>query len=316
MTTYDVTTFGEGQIRFTVNKGERLATARTLRMTPAGSEANVAGLLSQLARRTAWASVMPQGDLARRVIEEYRSVGVDLSHVVRVPEGRVALYFMEPGDPPLPAKVTYDRMHTAFRDITPETFNWDALLDTRVLFVTGITAALTQNTADVVTYAVEEAHKRGVKVALDVNHRTMLSSPERARTVLEPLLDKVSILFCSRLDGRTVFGIEGEGAEVNRKLHAMTGIDHVVSTDGMAGVYYSGLEGERTFAVQAVSVVDRPGAGDSFVAATLHGYLDDDVLAGIGYGQRVSKFALTHHGDLTHISAAELEIPTTTDIVR
>ena len=55
MTTYDLTTFGEAQIRLTVPMGDRLATCRGLRLTPAGSEANVAGLLAQLGRRAAFA---------------------------------------------------------------------------------------------------------------------------------------------------------------------------------------------------------------------------------------------------------------------
>jgi 2-dehydro-3-deoxygluconokinase len=316
MRTYDLSTFGEGQIRLTVGKGERLSTCRDLRLTPAGSEANVAGLLAQLQRRTAWASVMPCTDLAQRFMDEYRAVGVDLSNVVRTGDDRMALYFMEPGDPPMPARVTYDRLHTPFREISPETFDWDKLLDTRILFVTGITAALTDSTAKTVAFAVEEAHRRGVAVALDVNYRSLLWSPEKARSVLEPLLDKVSILFCSRLDAIKLFGMEGDGSSVNQQLRAMTNIDHVVSTDGVAGVYYSGIEGEFSYRVEPVPVVDRPGAGDSFVAGALHGYLNNDVQAGIHYGQQTSKFALTHHGDLTHITTAELAIPGTTDILR
>ena len=46
---FDLTTIGEGQIRLTVPQGERLSNTRQLRMTAACSEANVAGLLSQLA---------------------------------------------------------------------------------------------------------------------------------------------------------------------------------------------------------------------------------------------------------------------------
>lgn len=68
--------------------------------------------------------------------------------------------------------------------------------------------------------------------------------------------------------------------------------------------------------MESVPVVDRPGAGDAVVAGTLHGYLADDVLAGISYGLRTSKLALTHHEDLTHVTPAELEIPTSTDILR
>lgn len=314
--TYDVVTFGEGQIRLTVDKGDRLSTCRTLRLTPAGSEANVAGLLAQLGRDASWASVMPEGDLTMRFIQEYSSVGVDMTHVIRVDEGRMALYFLEPGDSPMPARVTYDRLHTPFRQVTPETFDWDSLLDTRVLFITGITAALTEHTATTIAHAAKLAADRGVKVALDVNYRSLLWTPERARSVLEPLLSDVSILFCSRLDAMTVFGMDGDGPSVNQRLQEHYGLDHVVSTDGTNGVYYSGLEGPRVFDVEAVPVTDRPGAGDAFVAGTLHGYLRDSVHQGITWGQQTSKFALTHYGDLTRISAAELEIPTSNDILR
>ncbi|MFT3970572.1 MAG: PfkB family carbohydrate kinase [Micropruina sp.] len=130
------------------------------------------------------------------------------------------------------------------------------------------------------------------------------------------MLAKTSILFCSRLDGVKVFDMTGDGPSVNAMLRQRYGLDHVVSTDSTAGVYYSGIEGQQVFEVEGVTVVDRPGAGDSFVGGTLHGYLDDDVLEGINYGLRTSKFALTHHGDLTHVTAAELAIPTSTDIVR
>lgn len=315
MSKYDLVTFGEAQIRLTVPRGERLATCRELRMTPAGSEANVAGLLAQLGRNTAFASVIPQGDLAQRFIEEYRGVGVDLSHSVRC-EGRMALYFMEPGDPPLPAKVVYDRLYTKFREITPETFNWDALLDTEVLFVTGITAALTESTGRTVTHAVREAARRGVKVALDINYRSLLWTPEQARAVLEPLLDHVSILFCSRLDAIKVFGLTGDGPAVNAALHERYRIDHVVSTDSTCGCYYSGIEGQKSFQVEPVRVTDRPGAGDALVGGTLHGYLGGNVMEGMNYGLRTSKLALTHHGDLTHVTPSELQIPTSSDILR
>jgi 2-dehydro-3-deoxygluconokinase len=315
MTNYDLTTFGEAQIRLTVPGGDRLATCRDLRLSPAGSEANVAGLLAQLGRRTGFASVIPHGELARRFIEEYQGVGVDLSHCVRC-EGRMALYFMEPGDPPLPAKVVYDRLYTKFREITPETFNWEALLDTRVLFVTGITAALTENTGRTLAYAVGEAARRGVKVALDVNYRSLLWTAEKARSVLEPLLEHVSVLFCSRLDGIKVFGLQGDGPAIAATLHERYRLDHVVSTDSTAGCYYSGIEGQRIYNIEPVRVVDRPGAGDALVGGTLHGYLGDNVMEGVTYGLRTSKLALTHHGDLTHVRPGELETPTSTDILR
>ena len=314
--TYDLTTIGEGQIRLTCERGDRLATARSLRMTAAGSEANVSGLLSELGRSTAWATKLPRGELADRIALEYSAVGVDMSHVVLADEGRVALYFLEPGEFPLPGKVTYDRQYTPFRSITPDDFDWDALLDTRVVFLTGITAALTPQTAAVVRYAADAAHDRGVDVALDVNFRSLLWSGEQARDVLGPIARRAAILFCSRSDAGIVFGIEGEGADVCHALREETGVPTVVSTDGRAGTYLSTARTERVFEIKSVPVIDRPGAGDSFVAGTLHGWLDGDVERGIEMGTKVAQLALTHHGDLTHVRPGELLALHGSDIVR
>ena len=314
--TYDLTTIGEGQIRLTCERGDRLATARSLRMTAAGSEANVSGLLSELGRSTAWATKLPRGELADRIALEYSAVGVDMSHVVLADEGRVALYFLEPGEFPLPGKVTYDRQYTPFRSITPDDFDWDALLDTRVVFLTGITAALTPQTAAVVRYAADAAHDRGVDVALDVNFRSLLWSGEQARDVLGPIARRAAILFCSRSDAGIVFGIEGEGADVCHALREEMGVPTVVSTDGRAGTYLSTARTERVFEIKSVPVIDRPGAGDSFVAGTIHGWLDGDVGRGIEMGTKVAQLALTHHGDLTHVRPGELLALHGSDIVR
>lgn len=314
--TYDLVTIGEGQIRLSVPRGDRLLTARHLTMTPACSEANVAGLLAQLGRHTAWGSVVPAGELGDRIVADYRGVGVDVTYVKRPEHGRVALYFLEPGEAPLPARVTYDRLHTPFRDVAPEDFDWDALLDTRALFVTGITAALTDRTGELVEFAVRAARRRDVRVVLDVNHRTLLWSAAAARARLEPLLADVSVLFCSRGDAATVFGVEGTGERVCQALRDRTGVDWVVTTDRASGVYLAGPDGQASFGVEQLTVTDRPGAGDAFVAGTLHGWLDGDIRTGVGYGQRASAFALTHHGDLTHVTASELAPSVPTDIVR
>ena len=292
---YDLTTIGEGQIRLTCERGDRLATARSLRMTAAGSEANVAGLLSELGRATAWTTKLPRGELS----------------------DRVALYFLEPGEFPLPGKVTYDREYTPFRSIVPEEFDWDALLDTRLVFLTGITAALTPRTARVVRYVADAARDRGVDVALDVNFRSLLWDGEQARAVLEPIARGASILFCSRTDAGIVFGIPGQGVDVCRALREEIGAPTVVSTDGRAGTYLSTeADGERVYEIKSVPVIDRPGAGDSFVAGTLHGWLDGDVGRGIEMGTKVAQLALTHHGDLTHVRPGDLLALQGSDIVR
>ncbi|MBI9000684.1 sugar kinase [Corynebacterium sp. CCM 9185] len=313
---FDITSIGEGQIRLTVIEGRRLVSSTKVLLNAACSEANVCGVLSQLGRATSWCSILPEGDLAERCLSEYRSVGVDLSNMIRVPEGRTALYFMEPGKSPMPSRVTYDRQHTPFRDIRVDDVNWDSMLDTKLVFVTGITASLTDNTGEVITHFVNSAADRGIDVVLDVNYRGLLWSPEKAAEVLTPLAEKSTALFCSRRDAEIVFGITGDGPGCARTLRERFGATYVVSTDQTNPVYYAGPDGEDSVTVETVPIVDRPGAGDSFVAGCLHGFLSGDMRRGVEYGKAIAKYALTHHGDLTRINPAELSIPTTADIIR
>ena len=155
------------------------------------------------------------------------------------------------------------------------------------------------------------------RVALDVNFRSLLWDGEQTRAVLEPIARGASILFCSRTDAGIVFGIPGQGVDVCRALREEIGAPTVVSTDGRAGTYLStAAEGERVYEIKSVPVIDRPGAGDSFVAGTLHGWLDGDVGRGIEMGTKVAQLALTHHGDLTHVRPGELLALHGSDIVR
>jgi len=307
MTRYDLSTFGEGQLRLTIPSGDRLLGMSGLRVTGAGSEANVAGALAQLGHATAWASVLPEGDLAERFLSEYRSAGVDLSHVRRVPTGRVATYYLEPGDGDLPARVVYDREGTPIRTAAPADFDWDALLDTRLLLVSGITAALTAETGRLVAHAVDRATERGVGIVVDVNHRALLWDADAAAAALEPPLRSAALAFCARRDAATLFGIVGEAPDVAARIAERFGIAKVVVTDGPSGAALA-VDGVTTSApALRVPVIDRPGAGDAFVAGVLHGYLTDDLSAGLVAGCRAAALALTHHGDLLRLRLRDLE---------
>lgn len=314
--TYDVATIGEGQLRLTVHHGQRLTNATGLRACAAGSEANVAALLSQLGRSTAWTTVLPEGDLGDRILAEYRSAGVDVSLAQRTPHGRVALYFLEPAAGGNPAQVTFDRLHTPFRDLSVTDLDWDRMLDTRVLFLTGITAALSESTAEVVIETARRAHAAGITVALDINHRPALWTASDAADTLGRVLPFVRILFCSRRDAGTVFGIMGDGLDVVSTLQGMSGAQQVISTDGGDAVYWADGDQRGSAPVAPVSVVDRPGAGDALVAGVLHGLLDGALGEGIRAGVRFASIALTHYGDITRVSARDLESSDTADIRR
>ena len=159
--------------------------------------------------RCGWVSALPKNPLGRRVQNKFRGHGIDLSAVVWQEEGRVGTYYVEFAEAPRPIKVVYDRKDSCFARMGPEDVDWDYLLDTRHLHLTGLTIPLSARAGQVIEQAVGRAKQAGITTSIDVNHRSLLWSAEEARERLLPLTDGIDLLFCSMRDVWTVFGCEG-----------------------------------------------------------------------------------------------------------
>ena len=318
MPRFDVTAIGEGQLRFSVPAGTRLEQARRLDVYASGTEANVTCTLSRLGWQCGWVSALPETPLGHRVANDYRLAGLDLSGVRWSREHRLATYYVEYAVPPRATQVHYDRADTCFNHLKVGDVPWDYLLDTRVLHLSGLTVALCEGTHALIRECLERAKAHGIKVSLDVNYRSRLWSPDEARAALTPLVQGLDILFCSRRDAKTVFGLEGEPTEVIQQLQTLSGAESVVMSMSHEGIL--GFGGElRHEPIRPVIILDRIGAGDAMVAGVLHGYLQGDFSKGLAYGALTAAMALSQHGDQPLTHRAELEQLITSmddDIVR
>lgn len=306
MARFDVTTIGEAMLRLSVPAGVRLETARQLDMFPAGAEANVAAALARLGRPCGWVSALPDSPLGRLVTNELRQAGVDVTAVHWSVNGRMGTYFIEFAVPPRPTQVVYDRANSCFTQLQPAQIDWNYLLDTRLLHLTGITPPLSPNCLEIVQEALQRARGRGTAVSFDVNYRQRLWSPETAVATLLPLIQQVDLLFCSRRDAITLFGCQGEPEEVVAQLGAQTKARHIVVSLAEDGVI--GWDGRRVYRQIAppVQIVDRIGAGDALAAGVIHGWLDSDFAAGLRDGVILAALALSQYGDMVVTNQAEL----------
>jgi 2-dehydro-3-deoxygluconokinase len=232
---FDLTTIGEVMLRLSVPVGTRLEQTNALDLDPGGAEANVASVLARLGRRTAWLSALPNNPLGRLIAGSLRVAGVDLSGVRWEEGGRVGTYYVEFATPPRPIQVVYDRADSCAAHMLPEDVDWDTLLDTRLLHLTGITPAITPSCRAVVEEAIGRARRAEVPFSLDINYRARLWSTAEAAEVLRPLAEGATILFCSRGDAERVFGIRGEPGEVAQMLAKHTGALRVVISNGSEG---------------------------------------------------------------------------------
>lgn len=307
MARFDVTTLGEGQLRYCVPAGMRMEQATQFSVYVTGTEANVTCLLSRLGWRCGWISGLPDNPLGRRVIHEYRLAGLDTSAVRWSPTGRLATYYVEFAVPPRSTQVFFDRANTCFTALTPDQIDWDYLLDTRLLHLSGLTVPLSPTINQIIHEAVRRAKAASLPISFDVNYRERLWPPEQAAAALRPLIRQMDVLFCSRGDAQRLFGLEGSPENIVRGLAALTDAQHIITSLSHEGLI--GWDGQQFTHEPAreVVILDRIGAGDAMVAGVLHGWLRGDFAYGLRCGALTAALALSVHGDQVITSRDELE---------
>lgn len=304
---FDVTTIGETMLRLSVPIGERLEVAHRLELFPAGTEANLVVALSRLGHNTAWLGGLPTNSLGRIVANHLRMAGVNLDGVYWDPDGRVGTYFIEFATPPRPIQVIYDRADSVAANMTPDQVDWEMMLDTRLLHLTGITPAISDGGLAITQEAIQRAKAANVPISFDVNYRNKLWSTSEARETLLPLVQEIDLFFCGQADAAGVFGCSGEPQEMIRQLADLSHADTVIMSIGEHGVL--AWDGEQFHQEEAfpVEVIDRIGAGDALAAGIVHGWLDGDLPAGLRYGVAMAALALSQYGDMVVTTAEELE---------
>ena len=307
MPRFDLTSIGEAMWRLSVPTGRRLEDTRTLDVEVAGAESNVCTALARLGRRTGWVSRVPDHALGGSIVRALRADGVDVSAVRRAQHERLGTYFIEYATQPRPIQVIYDRADSAAARMTVEDVDWAYLLDTRVLHLTGITAALGENGRAIVAQALQRARAAGITISFDVNYRAKMWPAETAGATLRPMLAEADVLFCKDADAQRLFGCSGEPQRMMESLQKLTRASAIYCTFGERGAAL--LQGSAFLFQPAlpVQIVDRVGSGDAFAAGALDGWLDDDARAGLQRGIGLAAIALSQFGDRMLSFRAELD---------
>ena len=238
--------------------------------------------------------------------------GVDLSAVSWQDEGRVGTYYVEYSGAPRGIQVTYDRAGSCAAQLTPEQIDWDYLLDTRLLHLTGITPALSPGCRAIAAEAVRRAGQSDVPVSLDVNYRQRLWDETTAAATLLRLTPGVELLFCAQGDAQRLFGCKGSPEAMLEQLVDRTDARTIVLSVGEAGVVAWDRVHFYSEPAVEVDVIDRIGAGDALAAGVIHGWLDGDLATGLRMGTVLAALALSQHGDMVVTNRAELRSLLTT----
>lgn len=307
---YDLLTMGETLLRLSPPGAQRIDQARLFEIGIGGSELNVGCLLARLGRRVAWVSRLPEGPLGRLVEGEARRHGVDTRWVRRIADARLGLMFYEPGPLPRAGRVLYDRRHSAASELGFEDAPWEALLaSARWLHLSGITPALGPSCRALVLHLAALAAAAGKPVSYDLNYRATLTTPAEARLAFEAAAPHLRLLVLAERDARTVLGFDEEGARLTEAIAARYGIPIVALTrspESEPGALVLAAGALHPAPRCPVEVVDRIGAGDSFVAGLLHGLFDGNLDRAVRLAAFCAAMGLATPGDINYLGPEDL----------
>lgn len=324
-----VVTFGELMMRLNPEGYLRFVQAQKLVMSFGGGEANVAVSLANYGMDAAFATKLPDNPFGVSGRNELRKYGVDTSSIV-FGGPRMGIYFVEKGASQRASKVVYDRAGSSIATAKRSDFDWKKILSGATWFhFTGITPALGGELPAICLDALKYCRAHKITVSCDLNYRAKLWTKAEACGCMSKLVKYVDVLIANEADAADVFGIVGEGSDVEsgkldkagyvsvaEQLVKRFGCKKVAVTlrtslsafdNKWAGMLYDGKKAYFSKEYD-VHIVDRVGGGDSFGGGLIYS------LANGAKAQKAIDFAVAasclKHSvelDFNHMSVAEVE---------
>lgn len=289
-----ILTFGEIMLRLKPPHHERLFQGLMLEATFGGGEANVAVSLANFGLDVAYLTILPKNGIGDSCVQELRKFDVDTTRIQRG-EGRMGIYFIEPGANQLPSKVIYDRAYSSIALAKPGDVDWDRAFDGISWFhITGITPAISESAMLLSMEAVKNANKKRITVSCDLNYRKNLwKYGKEASEVMTELVKYVDIAIANEEDCQKTLGIKVDtdvesGVLDVSKYEALS--EHVLESYPGLKMIAITLRESRSADMNGWAaclndrehfylsknymindIVDRVGGGDAFAAGLIYG---------------------------------------------
>jgi len=169
-----VITMGEIMLRLSPPGYQRFTQSEYFNVTYGGGEANVAVSLANYGLDTYYVTKLPNNSIGQSAVNHLQRFGVNTDYIARGGD-RIGIYFLETGISMRPSMVIYDRSHSAIVEAGSDDFNFNEIFaDAEWFHFSGITPALSNNTAILIEEALRVAKKNRVTISVDLNYRKKL----------------------------------------------------------------------------------------------------------------------------------------------
>ncbi len=287
--------FGEIMLRLSPPGFLRIAQAHSFDVNFGGGEANVAASAARFGLPVEYVTRLPNNDLGDLCLSFLRQHGIGVRHIVRGGD-RLGIYYLEMGAVQRGSKVIYDRAGSAFAAIKPGMVDWEAAFaDADWFHWTGITPAISEGAAAACLEAAQIARQKGLTVSCDLNYRAKLWKwGKTAGEVMHDLVSLCDVAIGNEEDAEMVFGIKAPEADVTAGKVEAEAYTYVCNqlVKRFPNLHTVGvtLRGSRSASHNTWSailwhkgeiytapvyditpIVDRVGAGDSFMGGLIYG---------------------------------------------
>lgn len=319
-----IVTFGEIMMRLDAQNHNRLIQSKSLDLRFAGSEANVAVDLAYWRLNTRYLSVVPDNILGEMVINDLAQYKVDTDNVVKTPNQRLGLLFLEPATNQRSSKVVYDREYSAFASTQLDKAYFEkALKDCTWVHWSGITPGLNETSVNNLKKVLEVAKEQGLTISCDLNYRGKLwNYGLQPDEVMLELLANTSVIMGNEEDAILMLGIENHGIDINKdeldtELYIKVTQSIFKKFPNCETICFSKREAisanhnnwsailaKRKLFLESKNyeiknILDRVGAGDSFSAGIIYGLnnFNEDYRKTLEYATAASCLKHSINGD-------------------
>ncbi len=323
-----IVTLGEIMLRLSTPGVSRFVQAESFDVVYGGGEANVAVSVANYGHDAYFVTKLPEHEIGQSAVNALRRFGVDTSFIVRGGE-RVGIYYLETGASMRPSKVIYDRADSSIATAKYDEFDWEGIFkDAKWFHFSGITPALSDSAAELTKVALQQAKKYNVTTSVDLNYRKKLWTPQKAQSIMRPLMQYVDVCIGNEEDADLVLGFKPKGVDVSSGKINIEGYHTIfkemkeafnfkmiatslresfsANHNGWRILLYDGKEFFESKRYDINPIIDRVGGGDSFSAGLIHGLLTRSNQEAVEFAAAASALKHTIPGDFNQVSEQEV----------
>ena len=295
----DVITIGEAMAMFVATEIGDLAAAEKFVKRVAGAELNVATGLARLGLKVGWVSRVGNDSFGRYVLQQLAKEQIDSRGVTT--DERFATGFqlkskVEDGTDPI---VEYFRKGSAASHLSVEDFNEDYFSSARHLHLSGVAAALSATSLELLNHTAKAMKAKGKTISFDPNLRPVLWKSEAEMVKqLNQLAFQADWVLPGVKEGVILTG--QKTPEAIADFYLERGVKTVVLKTGADGAWFKTSGGEKgaVAAVRVDNVVDTVGAGDGFAVGVISALLEGKSLQhAVSRGNKIGSLAIQVIGD-------------------